>query len=501
MQPFRLSSLGGEFTCPATEKAFQEERFPETLRHARLLFLASAVLNTLFFLSDWRFYGDPHFWIAGPARSAVVAISLLCLALVARTASFRQAQRVMVLWQVISGASVGLLVSSHSEIALFVVVVLPAIFYLAVPTSFRWTLISGIGCSLMMLAGFLLPEPDSPTAPGLILAMLMLNVALILVVSRSNRLRRMEWAATQAERRLKDELAESRAMFEKMFMAVPVPLLVTSRKDGKLLKFNDAAKTYFGKEGGDLTYVRDLYVEPDARTKFLNELAEQGRVSGFETAVRLADGSTRDVLLSAAPVNYAGHGAVIASAVDISSRKALERRLEQLATTDSLTGLSNRGHFTHVAEVEMERSRRYGRTVSLLMVDIDHFKKINDTYGHMTGDWVLSAFARLCRECLRQQDSVARFGAEEFAILLPETDELAAVAVAERLRSSVSALQIEGAGNMPLSVSIGISGIDVSEDTLSDALARADTALYAAKRQGRNCVVFYTDNLREIGAA
>jgi diguanylate cyclase (GGDEF)-like protein/PAS domain S-box-containing protein len=501
MQSHKLSSLGGEFVRPATEEAFQAERFPETLRHAKLLFIASAILNTLFFLSDWRFYGEPHFLVAAPARASVVMISLVCLALISRATSFARAERVMVLWQGVCGAGVGVLVSSHSEIALFVVIMLPSIFYLVVPTSFRWTMISGIGCSLMLLVGFLSPQPQSPTVTGIVLAMLVLNVALILVVSHSNRLRRLEWAATQAERRVAEELAESRRMFENMFMSVPVPLLVTSQANGRVLKFNDAAEAFFGTPENNLEYVSDLYVDAEARTRFINALAERGRVSGFETVIRVADGTTRDVLLAATAVKYEGEAAIMASAVDISSRKTLERRLEHLATTDSLTGLLNRGHFIHTAEVEMERSRRYGRAVSLLMVDIDHFKKINDTYGHMTGDWVLTAFAKLCGDCLRQQDCIARFGGEEFAILLPETDELAAVAVAERFREAVSKLKIEGAGDTLLSVSIGISGIDVSEDTLTAALDRADIALYAAKRRGRNRVVFYTDNLREAGAA
>lgn len=501
MQSEKLSSLSGEFANAVTEKTFQKERFPETLRHAKLLFIASAILNTLFFISDWRFYGESHFFIALPARAVVVAISLVCLALVYRAQNFQQMQRILILWQVVVSAGVGFLVLSHSAIALFVVILLPSIFYMVVPVTFRWKLTMGTICSLSMLAGFMLPDVQMVTVPGLILAMLMLNVALVLVVSHSNRLRRLEWSATQAERGLKEELAESRAMFEKMFMAVPVPLLVTAQADGRVLKVNDIANSFFGDAATSPLCIQDIYVDPEDRTKLIKALAGTGRVSGFETAVRISDGSVRDVLVAATAVRYGDIDAVMASAVDISTRKALERRLERLATTDSLTGLLNRGHFQHTASVEMERCRRYGRTLSLLMVDIDHFKAINDTHGHVFGDRVLIAFAKLCGDHLRQQDCIARFGGEEFAVLLPETDELAAVSVAERFRECVQDLQIDGVDSLRLSVSIGITGIDVSEDTFEDAVARADVALYTAKRQGRNCVVFYTDNMRAAGAA
>ena len=161
----------------------------------RLLFLFSAVLNTLFFLSDWRFYGDPHFYIAFPARATVVAISLICFWTVRRATTFRSAQRSMLAWECVTAIGVAFLVSSHSNLALFVVLLLPSIYYLVVPTSFRWTITAGIACSILVLAGYLLPEKTSPTETGLVLAMVMLNLALVLVLTRSNRLQRTEWAA------------------------------------------------------------------------------------------------------------------------------------------------------------------------------------------------------------------------------------------------------------------------------------------------------------------
>jgi signal transduction histidine kinase/FixJ family two-component response regulator len=209
-----LSPISGEFVNAQREEAFRSERLPETVRHARLLFLISAILNTLFLASDWRFYGHDHFWVAVPARLAVVGVSLMCWWLLRNAVVFRAAETIMVLWQWVTGIGVAFLVSSRSDLALFVVLMLPSIFYLVVPTSFRWSTVSGLGCSVLLLGGYLLPAPLESTAPGLVLAVLTLNVALYLVVARSNRLRRLEWAAMQAERRTARELRAAVAAAE-----------------------------------------------------------------------------------------------------------------------------------------------------------------------------------------------------------------------------------------------------------------------------------------------
>ncbi|WP_448190264.1 sensor histidine kinase [Azospirillum sp. sgz301742] len=321
-----LSAFSGEFLDAVREAAFQAERLSETVRHARLLFLLSAILNTLFFASDWRFHGDPHFFVAIPARAVVVAVSLACWAAVKRSGSFRHAQAAMIAWQWINGAAVAALVSSRSELALFVVLMLPSIYYLVVPTAFRWSLISGVGCSAMMLAGYLLAGPLPSTTTGLVLAMFMLNSALALVVLRSNRLRRLEWVATQAERRAKEDLAESQRMVESMLMAVPIPLVVTAKSDGRLIKANDAAYTYFGADpvAVGIHSLAEVYADPAARAALLMAVETGGRVGAFETRVRLADGSIHDVLLAVTGFHAGGTECLMAGVVDISARKQSE---------------------------------------------------------------------------------------------------------------------------------------------------------------------------------
>ena len=163
--------------------------------------------------------------------------------------------------------------------------------------------------------------------------------------------------------------------------------------------------------------------------------------------------------------------------------------LEKLASTDALTGLNNRRHFMLLAAAELARGQRYGRPISVGLADLDHFKQINDLYGHEAGDMALRAFADLVRDTLRHSDSAARYGGEEFAFIFPETTPHEAIVLAERLRSRLDALVIPiMAGQyVRLTVSFGIA--DASTQTLEAALRLADDALYQAKRNGRNAVI------------
>jgi diguanylate cyclase (GGDEF)-like protein len=175
--------------------------------------------------------------------------------------------------------------------------------------------------------------------------------------------------------------------------------------------------------------------------------------------------------------------------IDVTDVVKHARELEGLATTDELTGLSNRRQFTALAGKEWQRFQRYRRPLSVLMIDVDHFKSINDRFGHDAGDRVLAQVAALCRAGRRGSDIVARIGGEEFAILLPETDRASAALVAESLRSEIAAKPISGGdAQIPVTVSIGIADARHATADFGDLLKRADAALYAAKRTGRNRV-------------
>jgi len=179
---------------------------------------------------------------------------------------------------------------------------------------------------------------------------------------------------------------------------------------------------------------------------------------------------------------------------DITERKAAEEALERLATTDNLTGLFNRGHFVNLARTEIDRCRRYSRPLSLLMVDADKFKSVNDTYGHDVGDMVLRAISATIVQALRTVDIVGRLGGEEFVALLPETGLKDAVVSAERVRRAIEeqSVTLETGDQLRFTVSIGVStmpdGDCDTERCLDDMLKESDKALYDAKHAGRNRV-------------
>lgn len=174
--------------------------------------------------------------------------------------------------------------------------------------------------------------------------------------------------------------------------------------------------------------------------------------------------------------------------------KSANEKLNHLATTDALTGVYNRRQFFNLADKELLRAARYQHTTTILMMDIDHFKQINDAHGHGAGDEALKQFCQRCKEALRTQDVIGRLGGEEFAIFLPETDVQSAKRVAERIRESVAEAQLKSSsGIFQMTVSIGITEAENTERELRQPLMRADEALYHAKHQGRNRVITWGD--------
>ncbi|MCU7905245.1 MAG: sensor domain-containing diguanylate cyclase [Candidatus Thiodiazotropha sp. (ex Epidulcina cf. delphinae)] len=171
-------------------------------------------------------------------------------------------------------------------------------------------------------------------------------------------------------------------------------------------------------------------------------------------------------------------------------KKLAFQRLQQYATTDDLTRLANRRELHKIGTREFLRALRFGRSLSVMMLDLDHFKKVNDSFDHTIGDEVLRHISDICRGSIRGQDLLARFGGEEFVILLPETDVGGARQLAERVCRSIEALPYEsGVGKIPITISIGVSELETGDCDYQEILLRADKALYEAKRQGRNRVI------------
>jgi two-component system cell cycle response regulator len=180
------------------------------------------------------------------------------------------------------------------------------------------------------------------------------------------------------------------------------------------------------------------------------------------------------------------------------ANRQLLRQFETLSLTDALTGVPNRRAFDRTLEQEIARSRRHGQPLGVIALDIDHFKRVNDTYGHDGGDTILRAFAKIVLSVLRKEDSLYRCGGEEFSVVLPLADRAGLVVVAERLVAVVGSSPVQ-VGSVPvvITTSAGAACLEAKEDG-TKFLSRADAALYEAKRGGRNRVCLHEGALPEI---
>lgn len=169
---------------------------------------------------------------------------------------------------------------------------------------------------------------------------------------------------------------------------------------------------------------------------------------------------------------------------------AANERLATLASTDSLTQCFNRRHFFELCQVEFAKAKRHDRPLSVIMLDADKFKAINDNYGHAMGDLALQLIADVCRQSLRESDILARLGGEEFAICCPETTCQGATQTAERIRSSIEAAHVDFEGqSIQFTLSLGVTALDADDIRFDQIINRADRLLYQAKTRSRNCVV------------
>jgi len=293
-------------------------------------------------------------------------------------------------------------------------------------------------------------------------------------------------------------LAESEWKLKTIIAAEPECVKVLA-PDGTLLQMNRAGLDMIEADFEDQVLgqcVADI-VAPQHRDAFnaLNERVIRGESGTLEFEINGLKGGHRWLDTHAVPMRDVDGQitGLLGVTRDITRRKKVEQDLEQLAQTDFLTNLTNRRHFMTLAEQELSRTIRYGGPLSVLMMDIDHFKTINDTYGHKTGDLALQRFAGLCRQALRDIDVIGRVGGEEFAVVLPQTDGARALEVAERLRKAIADAAVALDQGLPLrfTISIGMATLAETSTNLDTLLSQADEALYAAKNGGRNRVCAY----------
>ena len=263
--------------------------------------------------------------------------------------------------------------------------------------------------------------------------------------------------------------------------------IVVINREGKVLAANPAFRDMLGYSHSEVLQLKvwdwDAHYDEAAFHEFMKTLSEDGQM--LETVHLKRDGTKMEVEIALSCTDFIGEKLVFCVQRDVTQRKANERRIHQMMTTDELTGLLNRREFNQRLEHELNRKDRYANQCALVMLDVDHFKSINDHYGHPTGDQVLVTVSKLIASQVREVDSIARWGGEEFLILLPETDAEQATRVAEKLRIALQAQKLVQVGGV--TASFGVTEYRQGDDT--DALIkRADAALYEAKSAGRNCV-------------
>jgi two-component system, cell cycle response regulator len=339
----------------------------------------------------------------------------------------------------------------------------------------------GIGVTLavgLSLLGLAAPRTQEGWAAlAVLLAAVVLGTAYLAVsAKRAAAMKRLTDQVRQAQERLADL-----ARFPE---ENPSPVLRIAG-DGRLLFANPAGESLLaGWEAGTgrpvpswVRHATAVALKSGSRDEL--EMEYHGQTYSF-LIVPLAE---------AGYVNWYGHDITALKRAE-GALHAANRRLEEQATTDALTGLANRRHFLDRADREFQRFLRQGGSLTMAMIDVDHFKAINDTCGHAAGDRALVELARLLRVEVRATDVLARYGGEEFVILMPDTSAAEAAGVAERIRRQVEEHAVRHNGrNIVMTASIGVSEARSGDTGTSEDLIRlADEAMYAAKEAGRNCV-------------
>ena len=269
--------------------------------------------------------------------------------------------------------------------------------------------------------------------------------------------------------------------------------IILADSDGNIIFWNKSAERIFGYSedetmGKSLTILMPEKYREDHqrglnRLKSTGESKYIGRINEMY-GLRI-DGSDFPIELSVSMWKVKEKLFFSGIVRDITKRKTLEKDLEQLATIDNLTKVYNRTKFYDVMRIEMERTKRYNHPLSLVMFDIDHFKEVNDTYGHTVGDYVLQTLTQIVKENLREIDTLIRWGGEEFIIIVSETDLEKAAIMVERIRKAMKAFQFDHVGK--ITVSFGVTQLK-EDDTEDSIVIRADDAMYLAKKRGRNRV-------------
>ncbi len=323
----------------------------------------------------------------------------------------------------------------------------------------------------------------------------------------SNDLARLNASLEERIQKRTQELADSERRLRDVSEAVGEFIWETDRR-GVFTHASDRVRDLLGFRPEEL-YGRSIFslltadVREDAAVLMDPENGSDG-FRGAELEVLAKGGERVSLEVSAVPIYANGSSTLVGwrgAAMDISDRKRTEQQLHELARTDSLTGLSNRRHFMERASELVSMCRRQGWSAAMVLIDVDRFKSVNDTYGHEAGDQVLKLVAKVIQGATREVDVLSRYGGEEFALFLPNTDMDTAVKVSERARMALEESPMEWEGTtLRVTASLGIAWATSEDLDLKNLTIQSDKALYAAKASGRNRVLVYSPELESDAA-
>ena len=290
---------------------------------------------------------------------------------------------------------------------------------------------------------------------------------------------------------IQEQLRESEHHFRRLFESMQDVYYRTDAQ-GVVQHVGPGVRRVLGYEPHEIEghTAESYYPHSSDRDAFKAAIMAHGEVSDFPGQMVRKDGTVIDISISShALFDHNGAFAGVEGLYrDVTQRKNLERELQRLATTDVLTGMANRRSFLEVAEATFQRARESHAPLTVLMLDLDHFKTINDRFGHLEGDRVLAEFAQATKHQLRASDTVGRLGGEEFGLLLPHTLPAECADIATRILEAIRALELTDSNGQHYGVttSMGLGTLSPGDRSLHDLLDRADQALYLAKRRGRN---------------
>jgi len=285
-------------------------------------------------------------------------------------------------------------------------------------------------------------------------------------------------------KKMEEDLRQREEYLNLLLTSMPVGVITVDALSYRIEDVNQAAATLMGAPPEAIIGKScfEFFSCPKGSCP-VKDLGEE--VDRAERILRRADGTQIPVLKTVRRLQTDSGEKLIENFIDLTDRKKMEEELRCLSITDPLTNAYNRRCFMQVLEQEIERTRRTGLPFSVIMVDLDHFKSVNDRFGHAAGDRVLKSLVDMIKQRIRKTDCLARWGGEEFVILLPNTPVDKAAGLAEELRERLSRMDIPGVGRV--TASFGVAGY-CPGDTVDTLLKRADDLMYEAKAAGRNCV-------------